>query len=67
VLIDALAAERTQNGDSKKPELSDDPDVAKLQKQVDWVDVPRPMAEQAVREHRRRAMSEMPPSNDKVQ
>ena len=64
VLNDALAAERMRNGDSKKPELSDDPDVAKLQKQVD---VPRPMAEQAVRERRRRSMSEMPPSSDKVQ
>jgi hypothetical protein len=64
VLNDALAAERMRNEDSKKPELSDDPDVAKLQKQVD---VPRPMAEQAVEERRRRAMSEMPPSSDKVQ
>src|SRR5439155_24911999 len=64
VLNDALAAERMRNEDSKKPELSDDPDVAKLQRQVD---VPRPMAEQAVSEHRRRAMSEMPPSSDKVQ
>jgi len=64
VLNDALAAERMRNEDSKKPELSDDPDVAKLQKQVD---VPRPMAEQAVKERRRRAMSEMPPSSDKVQ
>jgi len=64
VLNDALAAERMRNGDSKKPELSDDPDVAKRQKQVD---VPRPMAERAVKERRRRAMSEMPPSSDKVQ
>ena len=64
VLNDALAAERMRNLDSKKPELSDDPDVAQLQEQVD---VPRPIAEQAVREHRRRAMSEMPPSSDKVQ
>jgi hypothetical protein len=64
VLNDALAAERMRNEDSKKPELSDDPDVAKLQ---ELVDVPRPMAEQAVKEHRRRAMSEMPPSTDKVQ
>ena len=64
VLNDALAAERMRNRDSKKPELSDDPDVAELQKQVD---VPRRMAEQAVRERRRRAMSEMPPSSDRVQ
>ena len=64
VLNDALAAERMRNWDSKKPELSDDPDVAELQKQVD---VPRPMAEQAVKERRRRAVAEMPPSSDKVQ
>jgi hypothetical protein len=64
VLNDALAAERMRKGASKKPKLSDDPDVAKLQKQVD---VPRTMAEQAVKERRRRTMSEMPPSTDKVQ
>jgi hypothetical protein len=64
MLNDALAAERMRNEDSKKPELSDDPDVAKLQEQVD---VPRPMAEQAVKERRRRAMSEITPSSDKVQ
>ena len=64
VLNDAVVTERMRNWDSKIPALSDDPDVAKLQKQVD---VPRPMAEQAVKERRRRAMSEMPPSSDKVQ
>jgi hypothetical protein len=64
VLNDALAAERMGNEDSKKPELSKDPDVAKLQKQVD---VPRPMAERAVKERGRRAMSEITPSSDKVQ
>ena len=64
MLNEALAAERMRNEDSKKPELSDDPDVAMLQKQVD---VPRPMAEQAVKERRRRAMSEITPSSDKVQ
>jgi hypothetical protein len=50
--------------DSKKPELSDDPDVAELQKQVD---LPRPMAEQTVKEHRRRTMVEIPSSSGKVQ
>ena len=64
VLNEALVTERMRNWDSKRPELSDDPDVAELQKQVD---VPRPMAEQAVKERRRRAMSGMPPSSDKVQ
>jgi hypothetical protein len=63
-LNDALAAERMRSVDSKKPELSDNPDVAKLQKQVD---VPRAMAEQIVKQRRRRAISEMPPSSDKVQ
>jgi hypothetical protein len=64
VLNEALVTERMRNWDSKKPALSDDPDVAKLQTQVD---VPRPMAEQAVKERRRRAMAEMPSSSDKVQ
>jgi hypothetical protein len=62
VLNEAL--ERMRNCDSKKPEVSDDPDVAELQTQVD---VPKPMAEQAVKERRRRAMAEMPSSSDKVQ
>jgi len=60
----ATIAERMRNWDSKKAELSDDPDVAELQKQVD---VPRPMAEQAVKERRRRAIAEMLPSTKKVQ
>jgi hypothetical protein len=64
VLNDALVAERMRNWDSKKPKLSDDPDVAELQKELD---VPRPMAEQAVKEHRRRAIVEMPSPSDEVQ
>jgi hypothetical protein len=64
VLNEALMTERMRNWDSKKPALSDDPDVAELQKRVD---VPRSMAEQAVKERRRRAVAEMPPSSDKVQ
>lgn len=64
VLNDAVVTERLRNWDSKQPELSDDPDVAELQKQVD---VPRPMAEHAVKERRRRAIVEMPPSSKKVQ
>ncbi len=59
-----LVTERMRNWDSKKPALSDDPDVAELQQRAD---VPRPMAEQAVKERRRRAVAEMPPSTDKVQ
>src|SRR5947207_7436823 len=57
VLNDALVTERMRNWDSKKPKLSDDPDTAELQKELD---MPRPMAEQAVKERRRRAMVEMP-------
>ena len=64
VLNEAVVTERTRNRDSKKAELSDDPQVAELQKQVD---VPRPMAEQVVKERRRRAIVEMPPSTKKVQ
>jgi hypothetical protein len=64
VLNDAVVTERMRNWDSKKAELSDDPDVAELQTQVD---VPRPMAEQVVKERRRRAIVEMPSSSKKVQ
>jgi len=64
VLNEALVTERMRNWDSKKPKLSDDPDIAELQKELD---VPRPMAEQAVKERRRREVAEMPPSSDKVQ
>lgn len=64
VLNDALVTERMRNLDSKKPRLSNDPDVAGLQTELD---VPKPMAEQAVKERRRRAIVEMPPSSKKVQ
>ena len=64
VLNDALAAERMRNWNSKKAKLSDDPDAAELQKQLD---VPRPMAEQAVKQRGRLAIVEMPSPNDEVQ
>jgi hypothetical protein len=64
VLNDALVAERMRDWASKKPRLSDDADVAKLQKDLD---APRPMAEQAVKERRRRAIVEMPSPTDEVQ
>ena len=64
VLNDALVTERMRNWDSKKPKLSDDPDTAELQKELD---MPRPMAEQAVKERRRRAIVEMPSPSDEVQ
>lgn len=63
-LNEALVTERMRKWDSKKPKLSDDPDVAELQKEGD---VPRPVAEKAVKEHRRRAITEMPSHSDKVQ
>jgi hypothetical protein len=50
--------------DSKKPKVSDDPDVAELQKQGD---VPRLVAEKAVKERRRRTIAEIPRHSDKVQ
>ena len=64
VLNDAVATERMRNCGSKSCELSDDADVAKLQKQID---MPRRLAERAVKERRRRAIAEMPPSTKKVQ
>jgi hypothetical protein len=64
LLNDAVVTERIRNSDSKKPRLSDDPNVAELQK---GLDAPRAMAEQAVKERRRRAIVEMPPSSKKVQ
>jgi hypothetical protein len=63
-LNEALVTERMRKSDSKKPKLSDDPDVAQLQK---LADVPKPMAEQVVKERRRRAITEMPSHSDKVQ
>ena len=64
VLNEAVATERMRNCSSKSCELSDDADVAELQKQID---MPRRLAEQAVKERRRRAIAEMPPSSKKVQ
>jgi len=63
-LNDALVTERMRKWDSKKPKLSDDPHVAELQKELD---VPRPIAEKVVKEHRRRAIAEVPSRTDKVQ
>jgi hypothetical protein len=63
-LNEALVTERMRKWDSKKPKLSDDPDVAELQKEGD---APRPVAEKAVKERRRLAITEMPSHSDKVQ
>ena len=63
-LNEALVTERMRKWDSKQPKLSDDLEVAQLQK---LADVPKPMAEQVVKERRRRAITEMPSHSDKVQ
>ena len=63
-LNEALVTERMRKRDSRKPKLSDDPEVAELQKECD---TPRPIAEKIVKEHRRRIVAEMPSPTDKVQ
>jgi hypothetical protein len=63
-LNEALVTERMRKCDSKTPKVSDDPDVAELQEERD---VPRLVAENAVKERRRRAIIEMPSHSDKVQ
>jgi hypothetical protein len=64
VLNEALVTERLRNWASEKHKLSDDADVAELQK---YADVPKSVAERAVKERRRRAIVEMPSDSDKVQ
>ena len=64
MLNDAVGTERMRNCSSKSCELSDDPDVAELQKQID---MPTRLAEQAVKRRRRRVIAELPPSSKKVQ
>lgn len=63
-LSEAIVTERLRKMDSKKAKLSDDSEVAELQKERD---TPRPIAEKIVKEHRRRVISEMPSPTDKVQ
>ena len=63
-LNEAIVTERLRNVDSKKAELSDDPDVAELQKERD---TPRQTAEKIVKEQRRRVITEMQSPSNKVQ
>lgn len=63
-LKEAIVTERLRNMDSKKAKLSDDPDVAELQKERD---TPRQIAEKVLKEHRRRAITEMQSPSKKVQ
>jgi len=63
LLNEALTTERLRQLGTKQPELSDDADVAELQKKHD---MPTDGREKAVKKRRRRAVAEMPPSSDKV-
>jgi hypothetical protein len=63
-LNEAIVTERLRNMDLKKAKLSDDPDVAELQKERD---TPRQIAEKVVKDHRRRVITEMQSPSNKVQ
>jgi hypothetical protein len=65
-LKEALAKERTrQGGEIKEPEISDDPEAARLQKA--GLDLPKSVAERTVKEHRHRQFLNATPKTDKVQ
>ena len=64
-LNEALAKERTRQLGAQEPEISDDPDAARLQKA--GLDLPKTMAERTVKEHRHRQFLNLPPKTDKVQ
>jgi hypothetical protein len=61
---DGLVTERNRQCRAKERELSDDPEVAQLQTQLD---MPKRMSEKAVKERRQRQVVEMPASTDKLQ
>ncbi len=63
ILNQALISERERRWSAKKPELSDDPAAAELQQPLD---MPKSMAEDAMKERRRRVMTDVPPGSDKV-
>jgi hypothetical protein len=64
-LNEVLVKERTRQWGAKKPEISDDPEAAHLQKV--GLDLPKTMAERTVKEHRHRQFIELPPKSNKVQ
>jgi hypothetical protein len=64
-LNEALAQERTRQSGAKEPEMSDDPEAARLQKS--GLDMPKSLAERTVKRHRHRQFLEAPPKTDKVQ
>jgi hypothetical protein len=61
---DGLRTERNRQWGIKDRELSDDEEVAHLQKELDMA---KSMSEKAVKERRRQQVVEMPPSTDKLQ
>jgi hypothetical protein len=64
-LNEALVKERTRQGGEKEPEISDDPEAARLQKV--GLDLPKSVAERTAKEHRHRQFLEARPKTDRVQ
>lgn len=64
-LNDALSAERDCQRGAKRPEISNDPAAAHLQRVGH--DIPKAVAERVVKERRHRQVVEMPTGSDKVQ
>jgi hypothetical protein len=64
-LNDALVKERTRQWGAKEPEISNDTEAAHLQKA--GLDLPKSVAERAVKEHRHRQFLNATPKSDKVQ
>jgi len=61
----ALVKERTRQWGGREPKISDDPEAAHLQKA--GLDIPKSVAERAVKDRRRRQFLDTPPKTDKVQ
>ena len=64
-LNEALVTERTRQWGAKEPEISDDPEAARLQKA--GLDLPKSVAERTAKEHRHRQFLNATPKTDKVQ
>ena len=63
---EALAKERTRQwSEIKEPEISDDPEAARLQKA--GLDLPKTLAERTAKEHRHRQFLNATPKSDRVQ
>ena len=61
----ALVKERTRQWGAKEPQISDDPEAARLQQA--GLDLPKTVAERTAKEHRHRQFLEARPKSDKVQ